>query len=90
MAKGRKGKSKKNGKLTQKDLNRSLLPEAALRKAPKRKQTTSGRKERDQQEYKSSVTTMDKSKQMARIEQYAKEHGISVTKAMVHFMENEP
>ena len=94
MAKGKKGKSKKGAKPTQKDLNRSLLPDAALRKVPKRhKQTTSGRKERDERDerdYKSSVETMDKGKQMAKIEKYAKEHGISVTKAIVYFMENEP
>lgn len=33
-----------------------------------------------------SMTAMEKGKKMALIEAYAKEHGVSITQAMIHFM----
>jgi len=37
-------------------------------------------------EAKESITAMEKAKQMAAIEAYAKEHKVSIAQAMIHFM----
>lgn len=36
---------------------------------------------------KESQAAIDKGKKMAKVEAYAKEHGITVTQAMIHFMD---
>lgn len=75
-------------KAKRKSINTPLLKNNiyAISKAGSKRCSTKQLLKANAKETKASQDAIERGKKMAKIEAYAKEHGISITKAMVHFM----
>lgn len=79
MAKKKKKKAKSTAVLKNSNYD--------VKGAGNNRMVTSAMKAKNKAEESSSRKAISNARKMAKIEAYAKEHGITVTQAMVHFME---